>query len=483
VAFEVPRIGEVPRPWTILYPPGVPESYHYPAVGLGRFLADAARDFPSTVACEFAGATITYAELADAVDAMAGGLRELGVAPGERVGIALPNTPQHVVALFAVWRLGAIVSEHAPGLRDERLAAELADAGCSAVLIGDEAPARVAALRSGAPGVANWLLTRPIEDLALPARFRATARAAWVAGDAPARVRGALAGWATRRRTPTVLRGGPGGVRQLRNVVRAASGGAEPAEMDPARHPAVIVYPPRPGAPLGVTLTHANLVANAFQSRLWVPDVQAGGETVLCAVPFSHVHGLTNGMVAGVLSAATLSLTGRDGLTRTIARSRPTLFPGLPALFAELAAGAASRRDLSSLRVCLSGAGPLPADVVRRFEQRTGARLRDGYGLTETSPLVLANPVYGKAKPGSVGLPMPDTLVALVDVERPWRLAPPDTPGELAVRGPQVMQGYWGRPEQTDEVLQDGWLLTGDVARMDHEGYVTLLQRATRAAG
>lgn len=471
--------GDVPRPWTALYPPGVPASYEYPAVGLGRFLEDAARDFPATIACEFAGATTTYAALAAAVGAMAGGLRALGVGPGDRVGIALANTPQHVVALFAVWRLGAVVSEHAPGLRDERLAAELADAGCRAVLIG-EAPARLAALRPGAPGVAHWLVTRPIEDLALPRRWKATARAAWLAGDAPARTRAAIGTWTARRRTPAGLGDGLGAVRRLREVVRAASPVVQAAAVEPARDPAVILYPPRPGAPLGVTLSHANLVANAFQSRLWVPDVQAGGETVLCAVPFSQVHGLTSGLAAGVLSAATLALTGRDGLARTVARSRPTLFPGLPALFAELAAGAAARRDLSSLRVCLSGAGPLPGDVVRRFEQRTGARLRDGYGLTETSPLVLANPVYGRAKPGTVGLPMPDTLVALLDLQHPWRLAAPGTPGELAVRGPQVMQGYWGRPQQTADVLRDGWLLTGDVARMDEEGYVTLLQRAPR---
>jgi long-chain acyl-CoA synthetase len=231
----------------------------------------------------------------------------------------------------------------------------------------------------------------------------------------------------------------------------------------------------------GVMLTHFNLVANAFQGRLWMPDIQAGRENILAVMPFFHSYGLTTVLTLGVVCAATLTLLprfDRDMVLKTIAKQKPTLFPGVPTVYAALnTAPDVHKHDLSSIRACLSGAAPLPVEVATTFEQLTGGKLREGYGLTETSPITHANPIYGRAKNGSIGLPVTDTVCTLVDVDDPAQPVPEGGPGELAVAGPQVMKGYWNRPEETARVRKGPWLLTGDVAQMDNEGYFRIVAR------
>lgn len=473
---ETPRLAmpdpaTVPRPWLGSYPPGVPTSYPYPDVPLTRLLDDAARDFPRSTALSFSGATTTYRELLDQVDSLAAGLRGLGLGYGDRVAILLPNCPQHVVALFAVLRVGAVVVEHDPGSAVEVLAHQFADARCAAVVFLDALWPVVQQLRGRLPAVAHWIGTGLHE--AQPPLTRAAAR-----------IRGHRDG--TYRRVP---RGA--GTLRFRDLAGRAPGATEQAPLAPTRDPAAILYPDTrasvPASGRGIVLTHANLVANAFQARLWVPDVQAGREVLLCVVPFSDAYGLTTCVGAGVLSAATLHLVpawDRDRLLRSIDRRRPTLFPGAPAMYVELtSAPDVERYDLRSIRACVSGGGPLPPEVVRRFEELTGGKLREGYGLPECSPLTHGNPVYGKAKVGTVGLPVPDTVAVLVDPEDATRQVAPGEAGALLVAGPQVMQGYWNRPAETAAVLRDGWLRTGDRARLDDDGYLVIVGRAAEGAG
>lgn len=459
VSGALPDPGAVPRPWVASYPPGVPATYPYPDVPLTRLLDDAARDFPTTAVVAAGRLVLTYRELLDRVDRVAAALGGLGVGRGDRVGLVLPTSPQYLVALFATLRLGAVAvpldpqdtAEAPDGVED--LARRLATTGCSVVLATAAAWGTVEPLRPGLEAVRHWVVTDPE-----PRRLRA-------------RLRG-------RHRLPA----GDGVVR-LRDLVRGGVAATVQAPVDPAADAAVILATRgTTGEPKEVVLSHRNLVVNAFQARLWVPDVQAGRETLLCALPLTHAYGLTAGVGFGVLSGATLTLlpdTTPARVLRAAAKHRATLVVGAPAVFAGLPdAPEAGRHDLATVRACLSGGAPLAPTTVQAVEELTGGRVRQGYGLTEAGPITHANPVYGKAKPGAVGLPVADTVAAVVDPADPARAQPPGREGELLVAGPQVMCGYWERPVETARVLVDGWLRTGDRAVMDDDGYFTVVPRA-----
>ncbi|MBF6592050.1 MAG: AMP-binding protein, partial [Ktedonobacterales bacterium] len=233
-------------------------------------------------------------------------------------------------------------------------------------------------------------------------------------------------------------------------------------------------------APVGTLLTHANLVANASQVRYWLPEGRPGDERILAVLPFSHAYGLTACLNFAPLLGATLILQphfeARDVL-ESIARHQPTLFPGVPPMYQRLANYPGVRKfGIASIRACISGGAPLPIEVQEAFEKLTRGRLVEGYGLTEASPVTHATPISGRRKPRSIGLPLPDTEAKIVDMRTGADL-PPDQPGELLIRGPQVMRGYWNRPEETARILADGWLRTGDVARMDEDGYFFIIDR------
>ena len=461
-AGRMPDPADVPRPWIGSYPPGVPPSYAYPEVPLGRFLDDAARDFPGHDATYFEGATLTWFELRERADRLAGALRGLGVAHGDRVAVVLPNLPAHPIATFAVLRLGAVVVQANPLLTEDELVRQLRDAGCTTVIGLTTHAEKLNAVRDA---------VEPLEHLIL------TGVGEWLP--------------TVRRLLYPVFGRRGGGYRKLRDEDGALAFETLVESTPPivdrpavaADDIALIQYTGgTTGAPRGVVLTHANLVANAFQARLWLPDIRAGRERILAALPFFHVYGLTLGMLTGVLSAATLVLQANwdaaDTL-RLIDRTRPTIFPGVPVMYEALAEHPdAGRHDLSSIRACVSGAAPLPRKVAERFERVTnGARLREGYGLSECSPLTHANPIYGRSEPGTIGLPVTDTVAIVVDPDDPTRQVGPGEQGELAVHGPQVMAGYWNDPEGSAEVLIDGWLLTGDLVVSSADGFFTIVDR------
>ena len=453
---------ELATPWLDSYPPGVPERVEVPATNLSRLLEDAARQHPNAPAIYFEGRSTSYAQLADQAWRLAGALAELGVTKGTRVGLVLPNCPQAVVALFGVLRLGAVVVQHNPLYPEQELAQQLEDAEVEVAICIDLAYERVKAVRRRLP-VREVVVTSLADELPFFKRLAAPYTRAGRQASAP------------------VGRDEP--VRRWRDLLRGRTVRAPEAEVDATKDLALLQYTGgTTGQPKGVMLSHYNLRANAEQLRAWFPAAEVGREVAVLVLPFFHVYGLTVGLLLGVRIAAAMVLLPRFELGRVVAaidRYRPTLLPGVPTMYAAIAKAAEQHRtDLSSIKACLSGAAPLPRELAERFERISGGRLVEGYGLSEASPVALANPVYGKRKAGSIGMPLPSTLAKVVDPSDPSTAVPTGTPGELAIKGPQVMLGYWRRPEETAAaLLPDGWLLTGDIAVMDEEGYFSLVDR------
>jgi long-chain acyl-CoA synthetase len=454
--------------WLDAYPPGVPATYEYPLVPFSRFLDDAAQDFPHSPAIHYMGSSLTYRELLDHVDRFATALRNLGVRAGDRVGVALPTCPQHVITIFAALRLGATVAETSPTQGEARLAGQLNDADCKVLVVHDPVYRAIRGQKGRLRGVEHVVATALADSLPFHRRQ--------------------LFGLRHRNDPDVHYRIPPDeGVLRFSELVERTAPAVVQAEIRPRDDVALLLYTAgSTGSGRAVMVSHFNLVANTFQVRLWMPDVQAGRENLLCAMPLHQAFGVTACLGVGVLSAATLTLLPRFDATtalKTIDNQRPTLFPGVPAVFEAITtAPDAGKHDLSSIRACLSSAAPLPPEVAKRFEELTGGKLRESYGLTEASPVTHANPIYGRAKRGSIGLPVTDTACILVDLADPARQAAPRAPGELAIAGPQVTQGYWRRPDDTAEALRDGWLLTGDVAVIDEEGFCTIVDRKQGAA-
>jgi long-chain acyl-CoA synthetase len=454
-------MAEVATPWLDSYPPGVPEHVDVPAGNLARLLADAARDFPSAPALHFQGRTVSYAQLAEQAWRFAGALAGLGVGKGTKVGLVLPNCPQAVIAFFGALRLGAVVVQNNPLYTERELGHQLADAGVEVVVCLDLAYERVKAVRE-ATAIREVVVTSVLDEL--PAVKRAIA---------PYTRKGKAAAQAIGRDEP---------IRRWRELVATATTRAEEAEVDPASDLALLQYTGgTTGLSKGVMLSHANLRSNVEQVRAWFPDADPGREVMMAVLPFFHVYGLTVSLLFGVRIGAALVLMPRFDLEQVLAavdRHRPTLFPGVPTMYVAINnAAAKGGHDLSSIKACLSGAAPLPLEVAERFERYSGGRLVEGYGLSECSPVALANPIYGKRKAGTIGMPLPDTRARVVDPAEPDRAMPTGEAGELAINGPQVMLGYWNRPEESAQVLHDGWLLTGDMAVMDDEGYFQIVDR------
>ncbi|MGC4896698.1 long-chain-fatty-acid--CoA ligase [Micromonospora sp. DT31] len=449
------------RPWVRSYAPGVPADVAAPDGSLVDLLTDAARRFGPRVALDFYGATTTFTELADQVARAAEALRRLGVGPGDRVALVLPNCPQHVVAFYAVLRLGAVVVEHNPLYTTAEMHRQLSDHGAEVAIVWDKAAPLVAGggavrtvvavdLTSALPRLKRWALRLPLP------KVRAT-RAAMTA-PAP----DALA-W---------------------SELVAAAGPL------PATHPApgvddvaLLQYTGgTTGEPKGAVLTHRNLRANAAQGRAWVPGLRDGAETVYAVLPLFHAYGLTLCLTFAVSIGATLVLFPRfdpDQVLDAVRRRPPTFLPAVPPVYSRLATDARERSvDLTSIRYAISGAMSLPPATVELWEQVTGGLLVEGYGMTETSPITVGNPVAPTRRPGTVGVPFPSTDVRIVDPEDPSRDRAPGEAGELLVRGPQVFSGYWHRPEETAQVLlPGGWMRTGDVVTMDDDGFITVVDR------
>ncbi|MEH1100286.1 long-chain-fatty-acid--CoA ligase [Micromonospora sp. CPCC 205561] len=452
------------RPWLRSYAPDVPATVAPSDESLVDLLRDAARRFGPRVALDFYGATTTYADLVDQVGRAAEALRRLGVERGDRVALVLPNCPQHVVAFYAVLRLGAVVVEHNPLYTAGEFTTQLADHGARVAVVWD----KVATLVRGA-ATATAIETVVAVDLtrALPRHKRwalrlplARARASRAAMTGPA----------------------PCAPSWERLVAEASPLAAEHPAPGPDDTALLQYTGGTTGTPKGAVLTHRNLRANAAQGRAWVPGLRDGEETVYAVLPLFHAYGLTLCLTFAVGIGATLVLFPRFDVEQTldaVRRRPPTFLPAVPPIYERLATAARERGvDLSSARYAISGAMALPGATVELWESVTGGLLVEGYGMTETSPVALGNPVSPARRPGTVGVPFPSTDVRVVDPEDPARERAPGEAGELLIRGPQVFAGYWNRPVETaTALLPGGWLRTGDIVVTDADGFVTVVDR------
>jgi long-chain acyl-CoA synthetase len=460
------------RPWLAHYSPGVPATIEIPDRPLTSVLDDAVAHYGANVAIEYYGTRIRYVQLASLVNRFARALRELGVEPGERVSLCLPNVPQFVIAFYAVLKVGAVVVPTNPLYTQPELEHQLNDSGATVIVMLDQFYPNLAAIRERTP-VRHVVLASAADYLP------------------PALALGYHLKEARERRgqphfSARALRADPS-IHWFKSLIGSAHDreGYEVFEAPQLANPdelAVLQYTGgTTGVAKGAMLTHRNLLANAHQCWAW-NELSPGSEhSSLCIAPFFHVYGLTVGMNLTILNGSTLVLLPRFTVGEAlsaIAKYKPDLFPGVPTLYLALAREVEKgHQDLSSIKICISGSAPLPLEVQQRFERLSGARVVEGYGLTEASPVTHCNPVFGERRIGTIGVPMPSTDAAIINPET-WEFLPPGEVGEIVVHGPQVMRGYWQRPDETEKVLRDGWLKTGDIGSMSEDGYFTISDRA-----
>lgn len=447
------------RPWLRHYESGVPRTISYPARPLQHLLDEAAERYPDRPAVTFFRRDLTYRELRHLADRFAGGLRSLGLRPGDLVSLHLPNCPQFVIAYFGTLKAGGVVVPFNPLYVEREIAVQLADCGATIAVTLDLFAQRVATARAGTR-VQRVVVTRINEF------FPPLLRALY-----PLRAM-------RHREWPAITL--DVNTRAFRDVC-AAPPLPEPAAQQPGDTAVLLYTGGTTGTPKGAMLTHANLVANAYQCALWYVNPAGEKITAIGVLPLFHSYAMTVVMNAGLLLGSRMVLLPRFetlAVLKAIRRYRPQQMPGVPTLYnAIINHPAVGRFDLRSVRACISGAAALPAEIQARFEHITGGRLVEGYGLTEASPVTHVAPLGGLRKAGSIGIPVPDTDARIVDLEDGTRVLPPGEVGELVVRGPQVMAGYWNRPDETAAVLRDGWLYTGDIARMDSDGYFYIVDR------
>lgn len=449
------------KPWLAHYPSEIPSSHSYPQQNIAKFLLDAADRFPFSPAVDFFGARMNYAQLRESAMRFAAAIRALGIVKGDRVAIMLPNCPDAVAAYFGTLLAGAVVVQTNPLYQPHELKHQLGDSGAKLIVTLDQLYPRVEAALPHTD-IRHVLITSVAEQLPWPKKW--------------------LYPLKLRRDKQYVAVAFTGRVLSLRALLASAKvEGFEPAAVDASRDLAALQYTGgTTGVAKGVMLTHANLVANTVQNSLWNYKAVPGGESILAALPLFHVFGLTVIMNQAALLAAELVLLPRfdpGTVLRTIHKKKPTIFPGAPTMYIALINHPDIQKyDLSSVQVCVSGASSLPLEVQERFEALSGARLVEGYGMTEASPVTHANPIWGMRKIGTVGVPFPDTEAKVVDPDTGEEKGVGEI-GEIIVRGPQVMQGYWGRPEETAKTLKDGWLYTGDMGTMDADGFFAIVDR------
>jgi len=449
------------RPWLSSYAPGVPHELPLPTTSLADLIAESVRTYPDRPALEFFGKVTSYAELGAQIDRAAEGLRRLGVGKGDTVALVLPNCPQHVAAFYAVLRLGAIVIEHNPLYTPRELRHQFEDHGAKVVIAWDkmvatiqEFPKDVAVdhivsvdMTRAMPFTTRALLRLPIAR----ARESRAALTTTVHGTTP---------WEKLLENPPISADVPGPVVDDVALIQYTSGTT--------------------GYPKGATLSHLNLGMNAAQARAWVPDVPRGTAVVYAVLPLFHAYGLTLCLTFAMSMGARLVMFPRfdPDLVLPVVKKRPATFlPAVPPIIERLTVAAKEKGvSLDGIQISISGAMPLSARVVEPWEAETHGYLVEGYGLSETSPVLMANPVAPTRKAGTVGLPLPNTEVRVVDPETGSDVSAGE-PGELWVRGPQVMSGYWKKPDETAEVFDGDWFKTGDIVQIDEDGFVKIVDR------
>lgn len=461
--------------WLKEYDEGVPATIDYPPVPMHQIFLDTTAKYPDQPALIFGNvveklggrlmdATMTYGQLLELTRRFAAALQQLGVKKGDRVAVHLPNCPQFAIAYYATLMVGGVVVPCNPQYVARELRHQLADSGAKVVItlsltypiikqVRPEVPGIehviVVSIKEYFPGLLKLLFTLAVEKK--EGHFQD------ISGDANT-------SW-------------------FQDQLKASSGQPQPVAVSP-EDTAVLMYTGgTTGVSKGAQLTHRNVVANCLQVRSWMPKLAPAKENVLTALPLFHSFGMTVCMNLAVYMAATMILIPnprvREHVLKSINKHKPTIFPGAPAMYVSITSHPdVGQYDISTIKACISGAAGLPPEVQEAFERLTGGKLVEGYGLSEATPVTHCNPIYGKRKEGSwIGLPMPDTLATIMDLETGEHELEPGEIGELCIRGPQVMKGYWNMPTETANSLRDGWLHTGDIARMDVDGFFQIVDR------
>ncbi|MHB8566306.1 MAG: long-chain-fatty-acid--CoA ligase [Nitrososphaerales archaeon] len=456
-----------PRPWLRFYPKGVPASIDYPNKPVQHFLSESAKKYPARIALNFQGKRITYRELDQLSNKFANGLISLGITKGSRVAIILPNCPQFVISYYGAMKTGATIVTCNPLYKERELEFQLNDSGCEAAVLMNNVIApndffgEFEKCRPRLQKMKHVFVTS-ITDYLPPIKKQ-------------------LAG--PVRKIKTVRKKNTISFTTFLSKQTANDPGMD-SQINPKMDLAALQYTGgTTGTSKGAMLTHYNLVTNAVVSSVW-GQLSNESERVLAVIPFFHIYGMTNALNSPVYAGQEIFLLPTFNVKEvleTLHKERISLFPGVATMYiALLNYPELSKYSIRSVRRCLSGAAPLPFEVQRKFNEVTGGNLVEGYGLTEASPVTHCNP-FGNdvlVKSGSIGVPVPDTDAKIVDMETGSKDLVAGEVGELAVKGPQVMKGYWNQPDETSNVLkQDGWLLTGDIAKADDDGYFYIVDR------
>ncbi|HEX2276036.1 MAG TPA: long-chain fatty acid--CoA ligase [Candidatus Tectomicrobia bacterium] len=449
------------NPWLAHYEPGIPPTLEYPALPLHGLLEQTAARYPQRTATIFFGAQLSYRALDAAANRFAHALLSFGLKRGDRVALMLPNCPQFLIAFYGTLKAGGVVTAVNPLYTPRELEHQLNDAGVETLVTLTKFYPTVEAVRAKT-ALQRVIVTNIKESF-------------------PAALRLLFTLFKERKEGHRVRLRGVAATYWLRDVLSAQRTANGPGiTVDPGDTALLQYTGGTTGTPKGAMLKHAGLVANTLQIRAWLSDFQDAAETMLLALPLFHIFGMGACMSLMVHGAGTMVLLPqfRTGdVLRAVSKYRATLFPGVPSMYVALNNSPELRRvNLKSLRHCFSGAAPLPQEVQQRFEAHIGGHLVEGFGMTEANACVI-NPLRGTRKPGSIGIPIPDVEARIVDLATGMQTLPPGEVGELAVRCPQQMQGYWHKPDETAQVLRDGWVYTGDIARMDAEGFFYLVDR------
>ncbi|MBE9478843.1 MAG: long-chain fatty acid--CoA ligase [Chloroflexi bacterium] len=451
------------RPWFKHYESEVPKSIEYPEVPLYHFIENAAAKYPDQACAIFKGSVITYAEMDDIINRLAGALAAMGVRKGTPVGIFMPNSPQFVMAFYAILKAGGIVVATNPLYTAREIEHQIKDSGTEIMLVMSNFYSLIKDVQPKTP-IKKLIVTNIKEYLPGMLRFLFTLT--------------------KEKKDGHRVELGEGDY-WMQDLLKEYSAADRPQmEMKPKDDALYQYSGGTTGLSKAAIATHGNLVANTLQIKSWLPSVKVGGETVLMAIPMFHVYGMVAGMSFGIAAAASLVMVPnpRDmgDVLGSISKYRPTIYPGVPAMYnainnhPDVKAG---KVDVSSIKACISGSAPLMRETQTNFEELTGGKLVEGYGLSEAPTATHCNPVYGMSKEGSIGIPFPDVDARIISLDDEVTVLETGEIGELVMKGPQVMKGYLNMPTETTNALRDGWLYTGDIAYMDEDGYFFIVDR------
>ena len=451
------------RPWLKNYDQGVPQHIDYPAIPLFQMLEDAARNYPESPCTIFKGAKISYREMNAITDQLAAGLASLGVKKGDRVGIFMPNTPQFVMAYFAALKVGGIVVAVNPLYSAREIEHQVNDAGIELMLVMSNFYNLIKQVQPKTK-IKTVVVTNIKETLPPVLAFLFTLT--------------------KEKKDGFRVELSPGDHWMQDLISRFRPEDRPKVEVTPDDTALFQYSGGTTGISKGAIALHRNLVANALQIRLWMVSAEDGKEVVLMAIPLFHVYGMVAGMLFAIRTGASMVMVPnpRDlkDLLDNIQKYRATIFPGVPTLYnainnhPDVVAG---KYDLTTIKACISGSAPLMRDTKEKFESLTGGVVFEGYGLSEAPTATHCNPLLGENKTGSIGLPLPDVDVRIISLDDEVTVLPIGEVGELVVQGPQVFKGYHNMPTETTNALRDGWLYTGDIARMDEDGYFYIVDR------